>query len=303
MSRATKLLTATAAAGAACFAYGTLIERRWYRLRRIVLPHSLRGATPARDTRRLSILHLSDLHLIPGQDHRIEFLASLAELDHDLVVVTGDMLGEEHAEELTADALAPLTAKGQPGLVVLGSNDLFGPVMKSPIAYFTQPERRIHGAVLDTSTLLSRLAEYGYQTLRNEATVVSTAAGDVGVGGIDDPHLATTEIPAPSAVTPSGDIDTLVNLGLVHAPYTAALDVLVEAGHDVLLSGHTHGGQVRFPPIGALVGNCDLPLDQIRGASRYRDRWLHISPGLGHSRYAPFRFACRPEATLLELIG
>jgi uncharacterized protein len=292
-----RLLTATAAAGAACVAYGTLIERRWYRLRRVVLPRALR------ERGRLSVLHLSDLHLIPGQDHRVDFLASLADLDHDLVVVTGDLLGAEGAEDLTADALAPLTARGQQGLVVLGSNDLYGPVPKSPLSYFTKPERRVHGARLDTSRLLDRLAGYGYLTLRNEATVIATPAGDVGVGGIDDPHLATTEIPVPSAVTPPGGGDRLVDLGVVHAPYTAALDVLVEAGHDVLLSGHTHGGQVRFPPFGAVVGNCDLPLDQIRGASRYRDRWLHVSPGLGHSRYAPFRFACRPEATLLQLIG
>jgi uncharacterized protein len=294
---ATKLLAATATAGAACVAYGSLIERRWYRLRRLVLPYSLR------ERGRLSVLHVSDVHLIPGQDHRVAFLGSLADLDHDLVVLTGDLLGAAGAEGPTADALAPLTSGGRPGLVVLGSNDLFGPTPRSPLSYFTKPERRVHGAVLDTSTMLDRLAEHGYLTLRNEATVVTTRAGTVGVGGIDDPHLSTTEIPEPPAVTPPEGVDTIVNLGLVHAPYTAALDVLVDAGHDVLLAGHTHGGQVRFPPIGAVIGNCDLPLDQIRGASRYRDRWLHVSPGLGHSRYAPFRFACRPEATLLELTG
>jgi uncharacterized protein len=297
VGRTTKLLATTAAGGAACVAYGCLIERRWYRLRRIVLPRSLRRAG------RLSVLHLSDLHLIPGQDHRVRFLASLAELDHDLVVVTGDMLGYEGAEELTADALAPLTSGGRTGLVVLGSNDLFGPIFKSPLAYFTEPERRVHGPELDTSTLLDRLAEHGYLTLRNEATVVTPPAGLIGVGGMDDPHLETTVIPEPAVVTPPNHDDRIVDLGLVHAPYTAALDALVDAGHDVLLSGHTHGGQVRFPPIGAVVGNCDLPLDQVRGPSRYRGRWLHVSPGLGHSRYAPFRFACRPEATLLELIG
>ncbi|TVR35827.1 MAG: metallophosphoesterase [Nitriliruptor sp.] len=293
----TRVLAAGAAGAAACVAYGTLIERRWYRLRRVVLPRTLRSAG------RLTILHISDVHLIPGQDHRIQFLRSLADADHDLVVATGDLLGAEHTEDLAVSALAPLTSRGQPGLIVLGSNDLFGPVAKSPIAYFTKPERRIHGARLDTDRLVDGLARVGYRTLSNEALTVETSGGRVGVGGMDDPHLDTTQIPAAGAVTPPTDPDVLCNLGLVHAPYTAALDVLVDAGHDLLLSGHTHGGQVRFPPIGAVVGNCDLPLDQIRGASRYRGRWLHISPGLGHSRYAPFRFACRPEATLLELTG
>lgn len=293
----TRILGAGATAAAACIAYGSLIERRWYRLRRLVLPRTLRSAG------RLTILHISDIHLIPGQDHRIRFLHSLADEDHDLVVVTGDLLGAEHAEDLTVAALAPLTSRDRPGLVVLGSNDLFGPVAKSPTAYFTKPERRIHGVPLETDQLIDGLAHAGYRTLSNEAFTLETASGRVGVGGIDDPHLPTTVLPDPAAVTPPRDEPVLCNLGLVHAPYTAALDVLVEAGHDLLLSGHTHGGQVRFPPIGAVVGNCDLPLDQIRGASRYRGRWLHVSPGLGHSRYAPFRFACRPEATLLELTG
>lgn len=294
---ATRILAAGATAAAACVAYGSIIERRWYRRRRLVLPRTLRSAG------RLTILHISDIHLIPGQDHRIRFLHSLADGDHDLVVVTGDLLGAEDAEDLTVAALAPLTSRGRTGLVVLGSNDLFGPIAKSPTAYFTRPERRVHGAPLDTDRLVTGLANAGYRTLSNEAFTLETPVGRVGVGGIDDPHLDTTVLPPPAAVTPPTDDEVLCNLGLVHAPYTAALDVLVDAGHDLLLSGHTHGGQVRFPPIGAVVGNCDLPLDQIRGASRYRGRWLHVSPGLGHSRYAPFRFACRPEATLLELTG
>jgi predicted MPP superfamily phosphohydrolase len=141
--------------------------------------------------------------------------------------------------------------------------------------------------------------------VRNSAVAVATRAGDVAVGGIDDPHLEDTVVPAPEVLAPgaSGLHDAVLNLGLVHAPYLRALDALSTAGHDLLLAGHTHGGQVRIPGVGAIVANCDLPLDQARGESRYRDRWLHVSPGLGHSKYTPFRVACRPEATLLELRG
>jgi uncharacterized protein len=129
---------------------------------------------------------------------------------------------------------------------------------------------------------------------------VDTAAGPVTAGGFDDPHLAPPCCP-PRRGHPAEGSEATLHLGLVHAPYLAALDVLVDAGHDLLLAGHTHGGQVRLPGIGALVANCDLPLDQAAGCRRYRGRWLHVSAGLGHSPYAPFRFACRPEATLLEL--
>lgn len=290
---------AVGAVGASCVTYGTLIERRWYRLRRLALPGALRQPARTPDG-RLRILHVSDLHLAPGQDHRVRFLGSLSRLDHDLVVATGDLLGATDVEDATADALAPLTSGGRPGLVVLGSNDLYAPVLKSPAVYFRAPSRGVHGPELDTPRFEARLAEYGYRTLHGEAAVLDLPAGRIGVAGFDDPHLPTTVLPPVADVTPTAG-DAVVHLGLVHAPYLAALDVLVEAGHDVLLAGHTHGGQVRLPGIGALVANCDLPLDQARGESRYRGRWLHVSPGLGHSRYAPFRFACRPEATLLEL--
>jgi uncharacterized protein len=250
---------------------------------------------------RLTILQVADLHLLPGQEDRIHFLASLADLDHDLVVASGDLLGAPHVEDLTADALAPLTAAGAPGLVVLGSNDFYAPVPRSPFSYFTTPQRRSFGVRLDTDRLVARLADHGYRTLRGEAAVLDTHAGRVAVGGFDDPHLPSTVLPPSEQVAPPAGSDALLNLGLVHAPYLAALDVLTDAGHDLLLAGHTHGGQVRLPGIGALTANCDLPLDQARGLSRHRGRVLHVSPGLGHGRYAPFRFACRPEATLLEL--
>lgn len=295
--RATQAVATVGVLGAACVAYGTLIERRWYRMRHLVLEGALRAPG------RMTLLHLSDLHLIPGQDHRVRFLASLAEQDHDLVVVTGDLLGAVGAEQATVATLAGLTGPGRPGLVVLGSNDLYGPTPKSPLSYFTRPSHRVHGPPLDTAALVAGLTEAGYTTLRNEALRVETRAGVVAAGGIDDPHLESTRLPSPAEVWPGNAGGALLRLGVVHAPYLAALDILVDAGHDVLLAGHTHGGQVRLPGIGALVGNCDLPLERVRGASRYRGAWLHVSPGLGHSRYAPFRFACRPEATLLELTG
>jgi predicted MPP superfamily phosphohydrolase len=55
--------------------------------------------------------------------------------------------------------------------------------------------------------------------------------------------------------------------------------------------------------LGALVTNCDLPRQMARGVHRLGDSWLHVSGGLGTSMYAPFRFACRPEVCVLELVA
>lgn len=287
--------TAIGLAGAACVGYGTLIERRWFRLRELEVP----GVLEAGASGPLRILHLADLHLHGPQPELVSFVRSLAHADVDLVVASGDLLGAEHVELRVAELLGELTSDEVPGLVVLGSNDLYGPSPKHPFVYMTDPARRTYGARLDTDLLVAQLEARHHTVLRNEATVVETRRGLVDVGGIDDPHLETTVVP------PADELRTDVpgpalRLGLVHAPYAHALDRLVEAGHRLLLSGHTHGGQVRLPPFGALVANCDVPLDQARGLSRWRDAWLHVSPGLGHSRYAPFRFACRPEATILH---
>jgi predicted MPP superfamily phosphohydrolase len=299
MIGALPLAGAGLAAGAALLGYATL-EARWYRLRQLMLPDVLRvpGAT-------LRLLHVSDVHLAHGQQHRVRFLRSLAELDADLVVITGDLLGDVGIEDEAVDAVDDLTGPGRPGLFVLGSNDLYGPLVKSPHRYLTHRRLPIHGTPLAFDRLVERRAGAGYPTVRNGAVALETRAGDVAVGGIDDPHLEATVIPSPDVLTPdaAGLGDGMLNLGLVHAPYLRALDALTTAGHDLLLAGHTHGGQVRIPGFGAVVANCDLPLDQARGQSRYRDRWLHVSPGLGHSKYTPFRVACRPEATLLELRG
>jgi len=88
-------------------------------------------------------------------------------------------------------------------------------------------------------------------------------------------------------------------IALTHSPDAAP--ELAALGWDLIVAGHTHGGQVRLPLVGALVTNSHLPRRLASGLFRLGPAVVHVSPGLGTSRYAPFRFLCRPEATLLEL--
>ena len=184
---------------------------------------------------------------------------------------------------------------------VLGSNDYWAPRPKSPFIYFREPTHRRLGAELDTPRLRAGLRADGWRIVDNVRERVATAVGDLDVVGLGDPHLWLDRPDRVTWTPPAAD--AVVGLGLVHAPYTAVLDRFERTGFDVVLAGHTHGGQVRVPGYGALVANCDLPLRQARGASRVGGRMrLHVSAGLGHSRYAPVRFACRPEATVIDLV-
>ena len=78
-------------------------------------------------------------------------------------------------------------------------------------------------------------------------------------------------------------------------------------GFPLVLAGHTHGGQLCVPGFGALVTNCDLPRRQAKGLSPWRATAGTVAAarlgGLGTSPYAPVRFACPPEATLLTLVA
>lgn len=284
-------------AGSAVAAW-SLFEARWPTLRDVHVPGVVRAGT-----RPLRVLHLSDLHLSSPRARIVDFIASLAEQDHDLVVVTGDLLGDLDMADDAVAALEPVVASGRPGVVVLGSNDFHGPVAHNPLLYLASDSSNgQHGDLgpeLDTDRLVDGLRRRGWQVLRNAATTVDTSQGPVSVTGLDDPHLGAP-LPSPTATVPANR--GITHLGLVHSPYKAALDHLVGIGSDLVLAGHTHGGQVRVPGVGALVTNCDLPPGQARGLSWHRGVPLHVSAGLGTSKFAPVRFACRPEATLLTLL-
>ena len=107
------------------------------------------------------------------------------------------------------------------------------------------------------------------------------------------------------------DPDADVRLAVAHAPYLRVLDQFAGDGYDAIIAGHTHGGQVCVPYVGALTTNCDLEPARAKGLHRHpadsRDgdpgsSWLHVSAGLGTSPYARIRVACRPEATLMTLV-
>ena len=121
--------------------------------------------------------------------------------------------------------------------------------------------------------------------------------------GTDDAHLNQDQYAQVAGPIDRSSVD--LALGVTHAPYRRVIDAMAYDGHDLILAGHTHGGQVCVPFVGALVTNCDLDTARVKGLSQHsaggHTAWMHVSAGLGTSPYAPVRFACKPEATLLTL--
>jgi predicted MPP superfamily phosphohydrolase len=279
--------------GAATVAYAAGIERRRWTLRQCTLP------VLAADARPLRVLHISDLHLTPGQHSKQRWVARLAELEPDLVVNTGDNLAHPRAVPAVLAALGPLL--DLPGLFVFGSNDYFGPTPKNPARYLVKSSRRSHGEPLPWRDLRAALLERGWHDATHARVDLTTTPGArVAAAGVDDPHLGLDRY---DRVAGHRDGTPDLRLGLTHSPEPRVLDRFAADGYDLVLAGHTHGGQLRVPGYGALVTNCGIDRSRARGASRWgAHTWLHVSAGLGTSPFAPVRFACPPEASLLTLV-
>jgi predicted MPP superfamily phosphohydrolase len=282
---------ALAVAGAATLAW-SLVEAHAFTLRRVTVPVLPPGSDPIR------ILHLSDLHLTPGQRDKIAWVRALADEPVDLVVTTGDNLAHELAVAPLLGAYEPLMR--HPGIFVFGSNDYFGPRPKNPFAYFGGPSL-VHAEPqkLPVEDLRAGLAAGGWIDANNARAALTVNGVRIRVVGLDDPHIDRDEMPG--GRRSSADLV----LGIVHAPYQRALKALADDGAQLIVAGHTHGGQVCVPGLGALVTNCDLDTGRAKGLSTWPDAsgpWLHVSAGLGTSPFAPVRLACRPEATVLTLV-
>ncbi|MFC0675621.1 metallophosphoesterase [Brachybacterium hainanense] len=268
--------------------------------------------------RSIRLLHISDIHLMPEQERKLEFLRFLGTLRPHLVIDTGDNIASSASIAPLAEALDPLLRRS--GAFVMGSNDMYAPGPKNPLRYFL-PDPRPEGFVaehraadLPVESLAEVLGAHGWRDLTNTRARIDLPGLRIQLVGVDDPHLERDAMPSPEPDAehardrddagqqdPAAPVPPVLRLGVAHAPYRRVLDAFTRDGADLLLAGHTHGGQLRLPGIGALVTNCDLPRTQARGLSTWNGVPLHVSGGLGASPFSNYRLFNPPEATLITL--
>jgi predicted MPP superfamily phosphohydrolase len=275
-------------------AYAWGYERKAFRLRRHVVPVLPAGSPEIR------VLHVSDLHATPGQEWKVEWVRALDALEPDLVIDTGDNLASTEGVPVVLDALGPLLDR--PGAFVPGTNDWFAPRPKNPARYLLPDSgRRVHGDRLPWGDLRTAMTGRGWFDLTHRRTTLTVQGLTVELAGVSDAHVGADHYDRIAG--PVGD-GADVGIGLSHTPEPRLVDAFAADGYALVMSGHTHGGQLRVPFYGALVTNCGLDRRRARGLWRWTDStWLHVSAGLGTSPYAPVRFACPPEATLLTLVA
>ena len=266
-----------------------------FQLREVNLPILPKGSP------ELRVLPFSDLHLTPRRKREIADIRSWAELKPDLVISTGDFLGHKNAINTALFALEPLL--DSPGIYVFGSNDYYGPRFKNPLSYLKKDDgTRVLGTRIKTEDLDVRLQARGWKNLNTAKIKIKVKGISIEARGTDDAHL---ELDDYSLVSGARDKEVDLSIGVTHAPYKRIIDAMAADKLDLILAGHTHGGQVRVPWFGgtrSITTNCDLPNWRSRGLTKFgSEPYLHVSAGMGYSPYTPIRFFCPSEVSLITL--
>jgi predicted MPP superfamily phosphohydrolase len=311
-----------AAIGAAL--YALFVERTLVRLDR----YTVRADRPGLPPGGITILHLSDFHFRAGGRIQARKIAQarrlIAGLEVDLVALTGDLIhdaaGFPRALELIG-SLSPWLggfacpgnhdyaeysvwgvfghtwregeAAGRPGRVhLLGAvrslADFARKVLRNELV-------RLPVAFNDVPAMNAELRSQGLTPLVNQAVRIQAAGADFWVAGIDDLTEGRPDLAAALAGVPEGALVLL----LAHNP-DIELDPLVERA-DLILSGHTHGGQVRLPWLGAAhTQGTHLSRRQPAGWFQRGRTRMFVSRGLGES--IPLRFGVRPQIALIHWV-
>ncbi len=233
-----------------------------HRLRHPRLPAGLEG---------LRVLHLSDLHLDLDPALGPALRDRLRGVDYDLAVITGDFRNTTDADHgpSVAETLALLEVLDKPAFAVLGNHDFI--------------------------EIVPPLERAGLRFLLNEVVMIPFGGEMLYLAGVDDPHFYRThDLAGVRDQIPDDGFSVL----LCHSPETYR--EAAGHGYDVMLSGHTHGGQICLPGGIQLVRVCDAPQPMQAGAWRYHELAGYTSVGTG-SCGVPLRYFCPPEVTLHRL--
>ncbi|MBI4387956.1 MAG: metallophosphoesterase [Candidatus Omnitrophica bacterium] len=269
--------------------YMVFVEPRWFKVKRV------RIQTKKKLPKPITILHLSDTHFSGRKSYKDKFFEKLAqEFESDFVVVTGDIIDCNEGIEQAAHLLGNLRARfGK--FLVLGNHDYYDYHFFDNVNYHLRGVRTSI-RVNNVQKFVEVLKAKGIRVLRDNNHKIDLDGASVYVIGTEDPVTRTVNFQKTLKDVPSNSF----NIMLTHV--IDSIIKMPEAYVDLVFSGHTHGGQIRFPWIGGFMYGFDMPRKYLEGIHTWKESILCVSRGIGASRFTALRFFCRPEAILMEVV-
>ena len=266
------------------FYYAYVIETKLYQTHKLVVDLTFQATN-------LNILHISDLHLCSPESHKINFLKNISDNDLDLVFLTGDVFENYSGLPYICQILSRTPKIG--AYAVLGNHDYYdyrwiNKTIGKIIKRLKHPTQR-----RDVSSMIEALQNANFKVLRNEVEVIDKYK--IGIIGIDYPTVEYQKLESLVKQIP----DDYLKLVLFHIPLN--LQNMVKLGVNIAFGGHTHGGQIKLPYIGAVFTDSELPRDKASGLFNYEQTYFHVSNGAGADPKTNIRFLCPPSATILEV--
>lgn len=243
------------------------------------------------------VLHLSDPHF-PRQKGKLKrFFKELAQLEPDLIVITGDLTEDEGGVEALVEAVSGLRSRY--GIFAVPGNHDYSSysILESLLFPFGWKGKEVRKNSIER--MASALGETSCRLLRNQSVDLQHGKLRIQLIGLDDPVTGRAR-PEQVPLDLEADLRILLSHSLDILPHYA------EGGIHLALSGHTHGGQINLPFYGPppLPYHSKLGRQYIGGASRFQKTWTHTSRGLGVGRFVyKMRFFCPPEATLIKIFN
>jgi len=293
-----------------------------------------------KDATILRILHLTDFHLRKDRNGRklFAFVKSLYGLKPDLILLTGDLVENDTYFDYLIEMLTGLDAKlGK--FAVFGVHDYYHKRPAEFIKNIIKRQKK-YTRPNSIDFLVEKLKSIGITALRNEKVTLDftpsvnseapclNELNKIEIVGVDDAVIKKADTgyafsgskgKSKPLVSGSGrahyrqvlkasssHIHNLsdsykLKICITHTPDMDLFVDFVENKTDIVMAGHTHGGQVRLPLIGALISGANIPVKYASGLFYFEKFVLYISKGLGEGRYSPFRIYCQPEATLIKI--
>lgn len=288
------LLAACVGVGAGVYAYARSETRQYRReFLRVEPRQQPESSKPATPLKWLRILHISDLHLTANDSkEKLDFLADVTDDDYDFVFLTGDIFQHDESIKHAAKLLSRRPRIG--AYAVLGNHDYYKYSMFNKIVGRILPAlRHPDNQNRDVEPLVAALEKVGYQVLRNEASYLDDSG--ICIVGVDWPGIKKNKLLELVSRSPG---DWLV-MALFHLPRDLA--AYHDAGVHYAFGGHTHGGQIRVPGVGAIITDSELERHEASGIT-YRGRTtIHVSRGLGADPRTNYRLFCPPQASVIEI--